>query len=121
LDVNGKVKDKLDGFGKSVWLNYIIQFAGKMATWKYIVRTGKVISIEDDTATYSFIKTTVDQQDIFQSNMPIRLSEKPVMFDLLLTNAVSSQPPPAPNPDPQVTGIISRTNTDYYCTIYLNY
>lgn len=121
LDVNGKVKDKLDGFGKSVWLNYIIQFAGKMAIWKYIARTGKVISIEDDTATYSFIKTTVDQQDIFQSNMPIRLSEKPVMFDLLLTNAVSSQPPPAPNPDPQVTGIISRTNTDYFCTIYLNY
>jgi hypothetical protein len=121
LDAGGKVKDKLDGLGKSVWLNYVIQFAGKMATWKYIVRTGKVISIEDDTAAYSFIKTTVDQQDIFESNMPIRLSEKPVMFDLLLTNAVSSQPPPAPNPDPQVTGIISRINTDYYCTIYLNY
>jgi hypothetical protein len=121
LDANGKVKDKLDGMGKSVWLNYMIQFAGKMATWKYIARTGKIISIEDETAAYSFAKTTVDQQDIFESNIPIRLSEKPVMFDLLLTNAVSSQPPPAPNPDPQVTGIISRTNTDYYCTIYLNY
>ena len=121
LDTNGKVKDKLNGMGKSVWLNYVIQFAGKMATWKYIVRTGKVISIEDETAVYSFAKTTVDQQDIFESNIPIRLSEKPVMFDLLLTNAVSSQPPPAPNPDPQVTGIISRNNTDYYCTIYLNY
>lgn len=122
LDTNGKVKDTINGMGKSVWLNYIIQFAGKMATWKYIVRTGKVISIEDETAVYSFAKTTVDQQDIFESNIPIRLSEKPVMFDLLLTNAVSSQPPPAPNPDPQVTGIISRNNTnDYYCTIYLNY
>ncbi len=121
LDATGKVKDTLDGLGKSVWLNYIIQFAGKMATWKYIVRTGKIISIEDGTAAYVFTKTTVDQQDIFESNLPIRLSEKPVMFDLLLTNAVSSQPPPAPNPDPQVTGIISRTNTDYYCTIYLNY
>ncbi|MEP7236215.1 MAG: hypothetical protein ABI685_00055 [Ferruginibacter sp.] len=121
LDVNGKVKDKINGLGKSVWLNYIIQFACKMATWKYIARTGKVISIQDETAAFSFVKTTVDQQDIFQSNIPIRLSEKPVMFDLLLTNAVSSQPPPAPNPDPQVTGIISRTDTDYYCTIYLNY
>jgi len=121
LDAAGKVKDKLDGLGKSVWLNYIIQFACKMATWKYIARTGKVISIDDETDTYVFTKTTVDQQDIFQSNIPIRLSEKPVMFDLLLTNAVSSQPPPAPNPDPQVTGIISRNNTDYYCTIYLNY
>lgn len=121
LDTNGKVKDKLNGMGKSVWLNYVIQFAGKMATWKYIARTGKVISIEDEAAVYSFAKTTVDQQDIFESNIPIRLSEKPVMFDLLLTNAVSSQPPPAPNPDPQVTGIISRNNTDYYCTIYLNY
>lgn len=121
LQANGKVKDKLDGMGKSVWLNYIIQFAGKMATWKYIARTGKVISIEDETDAYVFTKTTVDQQDIFQSNIPIRLSETPVMFDLLLTNAVSSQPPPAPNPDPQVTGIISRSNSDYYCTIYLNY
>ena len=121
LDATGKVKDTLNGMGKSVWLNYIIQFACKMATWKYIARIGKVISIEDETATYSFTKTTVEQQDIFQSNLPIRLSEKPVMFDLLLTNAVSSQPPPAPNPDPLVTGIISRTNTDYYCTIYLNY
>ncbi len=121
LDATGKVKDTLDGMGKSTWLNYIIQFAGKMATWKYIARTGKIISIEDGTAAYVFTKTTVDQQDIFESNIPIRLSEKPVMFDLLLTNAVSSQPPPAPNPDPQVTGSISRTNTDYYCTIYLNY
>lgn len=121
LDTNGKVKDKLDGTGKLGWLNYIIQFAGKMATWKYIARIGKIISIEDETATYVFTKTTVDQQDIFESNIPIRLSEKPVMFDLLLTNAVSSQPPPAPNPDPLVTGIISRTNADYYCTIYLNY
>ena len=121
LDTNGKVKDKLDGMGKLGWLNYIIQFAGKMATWKYIARIGKIISIEDETATYVFTKTTVDQQDIFESNIPIRLSEKPVMFDLLLTNAVSSQPPPAPNPDPLVTGIISRTNADYYCTIYLNY
>lgn len=121
LDTNGKVKDKLDGTGKLGWLNYIIQFAGKMATWKYIARIGKIISIEDETAAYVFTKTTVDQQDIFESNIPIRLSEKPVMFDLLLTNAVSSQPPPAPNPDPLVTGIISRTNADYYCTIYLNY
>ena len=121
LDAAGKVKDKLNPLGKPVWLNYIIQFAGKMATWKYIVRAGKLISIDDETATFTFIKTTVEQQDIFQSNVPIRLSEKPVMFDLLLTNAVSSQPPPAPNPDPQVTGIISRVNTDYFCTIYLNY
>ena len=121
LDAVGKVKDTVNGLGKSVWLNYIIQFAGKMATWKYIARTGKVVSIEDETASFVFAKTTVDQQDIFQSNIPIRLSEKPVMFDLLLTNAVSSQPPPAPNPDPQVTGIISRTNSDYFCTIYLNY
>ena len=121
LDVDGKVKDKLNPQGKAVWLNYIIQFACKMATWKYIVRTGKLISIDDETNTFTFVKTIVEQQDIFQSNVPIRLSEKPVMFDLLLTNAVSSQPPPAPNPDPQVTGIISRVNTDYFCTIYLNY
>ncbi len=121
LDAAGKVKDTINPQGKSVWLNYILQFASKMATWKYVVRTGKLISIEDGAANFVFAKTTVDQQDIFQSNIPIRLTEKPVMFDLLLTNAVSSQPPPAPNPDPQVTGIISRINTDYFCTVYLNY
>jgi hypothetical protein len=121
LDAAGKVKDTINGMGKSVWLNYVIQFAGKMATWKYIANTGKIISIEDETASFVFTKTTVDQQDIFQSNIPIRLSEKPLQFELLLTNAVSSQPPPAPNPDPQVTGIISRINTDYFCTVYLNY
>ena len=121
LDAAGKVKDKINAQGKSVWLNYLIRFANKMATWKYIVRTGKVISIDDETASFIFTKTTEDQQDIFKSNIPIRLTEKPVMLDLLLTNAVSSQPPPAPNPDPQVTGMISRTNTDYFCTIYLNY
>ena len=81
----------------------------------------KVISIIDVTASFVFTKTTEGQQDIFKSNIPIRLTEKPAMFDLLLTNAVSSQPPPAPNPDPHVTGMISRSNTDYFCTIYLNY
>jgi hypothetical protein len=121
LEATGKVKDKINAQGKPVWLNYLISFAGKMATWKYIVRTGKLISIQDQVAGYVFTKTTVDQQDIFQSNIPIRLTEKPAMFDLLLTNAVSSQPPPAPNPNPQVTGMLSRTNTDYFCTIYLNY
>lgn len=121
LDATGKVKDKIDGLGKSVWLNYIIQFANKMATWKYIVNTGKLNSIDTGIPAISFAKTTLGQQDIFQSNIPIRLTEQPVVFDLLLTNAVSSQPPPAPNPNPQVTGLISRANADYFCTIYLNY
>lgn len=121
LDAAGKVKDKKDGLGKSVWLNYIIQFASKMATWKYIVPIGKLNAIATGSPTISFAKTTMGQQDIFESNIPLKLAEQPVVFDLLLTNAVSSQPPPAPNPDPQVTGIISRTNADYFCTIYLNY
>jgi len=121
LDAAGKVKDKKDGLGKSVWLNYLIQFASKMATWKYIVPVGKLNSINTGSPTISFVKTTSGQQDIFQSNIPLKLAQQPVIFDLLLTNAVSSQPPPAPNPDPQVTGIISRTNADYFCTIYLNF
>ncbi len=120
LDATGKVKDKIDGFGKS-WLNYIIQFASKMAIWKYVVRTGRLNAIDTGSPSLSFTKTTLGQQDIFESNIPIRLAEQPVVFDLLLTNAVSSQPPPAPNPDPHVTGLVSRTNADYFCTIYLNY
>jgi hypothetical protein len=120
LAADGKVKDEIVA-GKPVWLNYVIKFANKLATWKYIVRAGGVKSVKDAVPGIVFNKTTIDQQDIFESNRPIILSEKPSAFDLLLTNAVSSQPPPAPNPDPQINGIISRTNTDYYCTIYLNY
>ena len=121
LDTDGKVKNILNGQGKFVWLNYVIKFASKMATWKYVAAEGKINTIKDETAGFIFNKTTQDQQDVFQSNVPIRLREKPVMFDLILTQAVSSQPPPAPNPNPQVTGLISRINTDYFCTIYLNY
>jgi len=120
LDASGKVKDKIVA-GKSTWLNYVIRFANKLATWKYIARQGGVKSVKDAVPGYVFNKTTVDQQDFFESNRPIILSEKPSAFELLLTNAVSSQPPPAPNPDPQITGMISRTNSDYFCNIYLHY
>lgn len=121
LDTEGKVKNKLNAQGKSVWLNYVIKFASKMATWKYVAAEGKINAIKDESAGFIFNKTTLDQKDVFQSNIPIRLQEKPVLFDLILTQAVSSQPPPAPNPNPQVTGLISRINTDYFCTINLNY
>lgn len=121
LDGNGKVKDVIDVNGKSTWLNYIIQFAGKMATWKYLASTGKIISIDDETNVIDFNKTTIDQQDVFQSNFPIKMSEKPLLFDLQLVQPVSKDPPRAPNPDPQVSGLISRINSDYFCTIYLNY
>lgn len=121
LDETGRVKNKLSDESKTVWLNYIIKFASKMATWKYVAAEGKINSIKDESAGFVFNKTTLDQQDIFQSNVPIGLQEKPKLFDLILTKAVSSQPPSAPNPNPQVTGLISRINTDYFCTIYLNY
>jgi len=120
LDPDGRTKDKTVD-GKAVWLNYVIRFANKLATWKYIARTGGVKAVKDTVPGIVFNKTTLAQQDIFESNRPVKLSEKPAAFDLLLTNAVSSQPPPAPNPDPQITGMLSRNNTDYYCTIYLNY
>lgn len=121
LETDGTVKNILDDQGNKVWLNYVIKFASKMATWKYIAAEGKVTEIKDETTGFIFNKTTENQKDIFQSNAPIRLQEKPVMFDLILTQAISSQPPPAPNPNPQVTGLVSRINADYFCTIYLNY
>jgi hypothetical protein len=122
LDAVGKVKDTVVA-GKPVWLNFVIRFANKLATWKYIAKQNSITEIKNTAVlpVFSFNKTTAGQQDFFESPGLVPLSQKPVKFDLLLTNAVSSQPPPAPNPDPQVTGMLSRNVADYYCTIYLNY
>jgi hypothetical protein len=122
LDADGKVKDTIVA-NKPVWLNFVIRFANKLATWKYISKQNSITEIKNTAVlpVFSFNKTTVGQQDFFESPGLIPMSQKPVKFDLLLTNAVSSQPPPAPNPDPHVTGMLSRSVADYYCTIYLNY
>lgn len=120
LDASDKVKDTGSG-ATSTWLNYVIQFPERMAHWKYINRKNKVNTIETNTPGLSFTKTTQGELDVFLSNIPIKLSQKPKLFDLLLTNAVSSQPPPVPNPNPNTTGILNQVGTDYHCTIYLNY
>jgi hypothetical protein len=61
--------------------------------------------------------------DYFQSNHPILIRETPAVYDLELASPVSDEPPAAPNPNPDITGMLTRNDPgrDYYCTIYLNY
>ena len=122
LDINGKVKDTIVA-GKPVWLNYAIRFANRLAFWKYITPRQGVKSIKDQTSIYSFTQSPVlpALPDYFQSDEPIPLYESPSLFDLELVNAVSNDPPQAPNPDPQVTGMLTRAGSDFFCTIFLNY
>jgi hypothetical protein len=124
LDSNGKVKDQLVA-GNLQWLRFQVRFANRLAFWKYITPKKGVVSIKDKTNKYTFVQSPPSPAaaDYFQSNMPIPIRQTPAVYDLELDNPVSNEPPPAPNPDPGVTGMLSRKDPekDYYCTIYLNY
>ncbi|HEX6427024.1 MAG TPA: hypothetical protein VF008_05030 [Niastella sp.] len=124
LDNNGKVKDTLVG-GNLQWLRYQVRFANRLAFWKYVTPRKGVKAIKDKTNTYQFVQSPPlpAVPDYFQSHLPIPIKETPVVYDLELNTPVSDEPPPAPNPDPNVTGMLSRKEPgkDYYCTIYLNY
>lgn len=122
-DATGKVKDTVIGISGQ-WLQYRIRFANRMAYWKYITTRHDVTAI-DGGVLYSFDPTPAapGPKDFFTSNKPIPLTEIPSEFTFTLSSAVFSEPPLAPNPDPNITGMLSRTNgdKDYYCTINLNY
>jgi hypothetical protein len=124
LDAGGKVKDIVSG-GSLQWLRYQVRFPNRLAFWKYITPRKGVKSITDKTNTYTFTQSPPlpAAPDYFQSDLPIPLYEAPAVYDLELNNPVSDEPPAAPNPDPTITGILSRTepNKDYFCTMYLNY
>lgn len=124
LDNNGKVKDTLVA-GNLQWLRYQVRFANRLAFWKYITPRKGVKAIKDKTNTYQFVQSPPlpAVPDYFQSHLPIPIRETPVVYDLELNNPVSDEPPAAPNPDPNITGMLSRKEPgkDYYCTIYLNY
>ena len=111
--------------GNLQWLRYQIRFANRLAFWKYVTPRKGVKAIKDKTNTYQFVQSPPlpAVPDYFQSDLPIPIKETPVVYDLELNNPVSDEPPAAPNPDPNITGMLSRKDPgkDYYCTIYLNY
>lgn len=123
LDGTGKVKDTVTGI-IGQWLQYRIRFANRLAYWKYITTRHDVTAI-DGGPDYTFDPTPAapGPKDFFTSNKPIPLTETPSEFTFTLSSAVFSEPPLAPNPDPNITGMLSRTavDKDYYCTINLNY
>jgi hypothetical protein len=95
-----------------------------MAYWKYVTTRHDVTAI-DGGPDYTFSPTPAapGPKDFFTSNKPIPLTEVPSEFTFTLSSAVFSEPPLAPNPDPTISNMLSRTESDkdYYCTINLNY
>lgn len=123
LDSSGKVLDKIVS-GTNEWLKYQIRFANRLAYWRFMTPKHGVISI-DDTAPFTFIPTppVATPKDYFTSDRPVPLLQTPWKFKLNLTTSVGAEPPLVPNPDPYVTGMLSRTEPgkDYFCTVILNY
>jgi len=124
LDNTGKVKDTQVG-GNLQWLRYQIRFANRLAFWKYVTPRQGVVAITDKSNNAHFVQSPPlpAKPQFFQSVLPIPIKETPVKYDLELTQPISDEWPSAPNPDPTITGMLSRKEPgkDYYCTIYLNY
>jgi hypothetical protein len=127
LDNAGKVKDQ-KVLGLSTWLRFQLRFANRLAYWKYVSLRNGIDNILDNTGSYNFSGIPLPPpplppppSDMFLSNIPIPLHETPKVFNLDLTSSHSSEPPAAQNPDPNITGMLTRSNNDYYCNIYLNY
>ena len=123
LDNNGKIKDKISG-GTPEWLRYKIHFANRLAYWKYNTPLHGVLSI-DGGGVYTFNPTPsgTGDKNFFTSNKPIPLQETPWKFKIDVEGISNTDDPLAPNPDPALSSILSRTEPqkDYYCTINLNY
>ncbi len=117
-DAAGKLKDQVVA-SKNVWLTYTIRFANRMAFWKYFTPKKGVVSI-DSNPNYSFAGNA-NPADFFTSAKPIPLQEKPHEFKLTLLQAVSTDPPLAPNPDVNASGMLTKSGSNYICNIYLNY
>jgi hypothetical protein len=124
LDNAGKVKDTLVG-GDLQWLRFQVRFANRLAYWKYITPRQGVVAITDKTNKNHFVQSPPlpAKPDFFQSALPIPIKEAPAKYELELTKHISDEWPSAPNPNPNITGMLSRKEPgkDYYCTIYLNY
>jgi hypothetical protein len=113
LDAQGKTKTGANE------LHYRLAFANRLARWKYITPNKGVVAVQG-SAGYSFTGNA-PEADYFESVQPIPLSEKAYDFKLDLKRKISTDPPPAPNPNIQASGMLSFQNNMYYCNIYLNY
>jgi hypothetical protein len=122
LDADKKVKDQFPG-STSTWLRYTIRFANRLAFWKYITVRNGVSAI--DGGAHSFVLTAAAPggKNYFTSSKPIPLLETPRQFKVNVDKLSNDDDPLAPNPDPNQSGMLSRTETekDFYCTINLNY
>jgi hypothetical protein len=123
FDADGKLKDKMTDAGPE-WLTYKIHFANRLAFWKYLTPRHNISSI-DGGANFNFVASPADpatQKNFFTSNKPIPMNESPWEFKVNVLELSNAKDPLAPNPDPSITGILSRTDAkEYYCTIKLNY
>jgi hypothetical protein len=124
LDLDGTVKDKLNA-GVPDWLEYKIHFANRLAYWKYNTPRHGVTAITDSGLTFTFDPSppAPGNKDFFTSSKPIPLLETPWEFKVNVQSLSNDEDPLAPNPDPDVTAMLSRTEEekDYYCTINLNF
>lgn len=118
LEADGTMKDKKVA-GTPVWLNYLIRFANRLAYWKYITRNKGVNAVEG-TVDYTFTGNA-NPADFFLSQQPIPLQQNAHEFKLDLKKKISTEPPPAPNPDIHASGMLTEKDDDYYCNIYINY
>lgn len=63
------------------------------------------------------------RKDYFLSKQPLLLSESASLnnFELELVGLFNNTFPAAAKPDPGATGMLTQTDNDFYCTIFLNY
>ena len=127
LDNEQRVKDlSIPGIGN--WMRFVLRFANRLAFWKYVATTEQVTAIDDDSSQFQFNAIALppppvpaSAKSIFLSNKPIAMTQKPSVFDLVLVRPPSGNPPRAPNPDPMATGMLTREDGQFYCTIFLNH
>ena len=121
----------LDGSGTVKETTYIIRFCNRRAYWKYITPRQMIADINEsgNPLVHPFDVFSNDpvghpsRKDYFLSKEPLLLSEDGSKnnFELELADLANTDRPAAPKPDPGVAGLLTRSNDDIHCNIYLNY
>ena len=114
------VKDEKIG-SKNTWLNYTIRFANRLAYVKYIVPNRGVLEVTSEE-TPDFFEAFGNPPQSFKSKQRVPMQQASNEFKVRLKKQITPDPTfPAPNPDINAPGMLSKDETDYYCNIYLNY
>jgi hypothetical protein len=122
LDDEGKIK-VTGATDEPPGLNYTIRFANRMAYWKYLTPAHGIDAVNTD-GVYHFQQKPPGpaRPNFFMSVKPIPLTEMARRFTLSLHGEDNGRQILVPNPDPSVTGILTKeAGNDYYCTMNLNY